>query len=161
MSPKGRRTLRRVLTYAVIAATVLVVVLLALVEGGVLVLSPSGPTPVTITSVHLKIEQGSTDGVPWFGPSSINYTSANGYPIQVAPGGSWNVVWTFYSLDNRPHNVTGVFPAAPFSLKSTMPVLPYAVAPGDDGALSMSLSPPSTPGGTYAVTVVVDVGTVS
>ncbi|MGP8075553.1 MAG: hypothetical protein ACLP8Y_02290 [Thermoplasmata archaeon] len=161
MNPRGRRRLRRILTYAVIAVAILVVVLLALVEGGVLVLSSNSPAPVTISSVHLVISEGSTAGTPWFGPSSINYTAAEGYPIQVSPGGSWTVVWTFFSLDTKPHNVTGVFPFSPFTLKSTMPGLPYAVAPGDDGALAMSITAPSSAGGTYAVTVNIDVGSVS
>lgn len=159
MSPPGRRTARRVIVYLVIAVAVIVVVLVAMIGLGVLVLPSNTPAPVTISSVHLVIEQGTTPGgAPWFGPGSINYTSAEGYPIQVTPGGTWSVVWTFINFDVHGHNITQVTagPNPPFTKPSTLPALPYAIAAlDDDGLLSITVTAPSTPGATFAVTLTV------
>jgi len=158
MSAFRRRSVRRLVTFALIAAAIVVVVLVALIGLGVLVLPATQTTPVTISSVHLIVDQGqSSSGFPWFGPSSINYTSAEGYPFQVAPGHTWSVVWTFTNLDSVSHNVTQVSPSSPFTKPATQPALPYAVGPGEDGALSIILTAPSTPGSTYAVTLIVTV----
>lgn len=154
-----RSAVRRVVTYLIIAAAILVVVLVALIGLGVLVLPSNSSAPVTISSVHLEIEQGVTsNGDPWLGPSSINYTSAEGYPIQVDPGKTWSVVWTFINFDDVSHNITLVTPSAPFAKPATQPSLPYGIYAGDEGALSIILTAPSTPGATYAVTLMVDVG---
>jgi hypothetical protein len=163
MPPLSRRKLRRGVGIALIAATILVVVLLILIVEGFLVVPSSSPTPITITSVELKIDQGTTaSGTTWFGPSYVNYTSAEGYPIQVAPGGTWTVVWTFINFDNHYHNITGVFPDSPFTLYSTSPKLAYELPPDSDQcSLAITISAPSTAGATYAVTVVVDAGMVS
>ncbi len=153
-----RQSTRRLVTIAIIAASIVVVILVALIGLGVLVQPASQTSPVTITSVHLEIDQGtSSSGLPWLGPSSINYTSAEGYPVHVSPGKTWTVVWTFANLDSVFHNVSQVSPNSPFTKPATDPSLPYAVGPGEEGALSIILTAPSTPGATYAVTLNVSV----
>lgn len=157
MSPLRRRALRRWISVAIAAVAVIVVVLLGLIAGGILVL-PSGPTPapLTVSYVVIEIQQGNTsNGVPWFGPSPINITT--GFPISVAPGATWSVVWlNFFNFDSVNHTINRVTPSAPFRPVSTLPVLPYTV-PYDSGDhnLQINLQAPSTPGGTYVVTVVV------
>jgi len=163
MPSSRRRLVRRLITIGVVVVSVIVVVLLVLVVEGILVVPSNNPAPVTITSVQLEIRQGNTSSdVPWFGPGTVSYTSANGYPIDVAPGASWKVVWLFMNFDNHFHNITGVFPRTPFTLGGTEPALPDQIAPNAEGlALAMFITAPSTPGATYSVTVVVDGGMVS
>lgn len=165
MSSFRRRSVRRVLTFVIAAVAIVVVVLLALIAEGILVLPSNSPAPVTISSVQLQIDQGVTvNGDPWLGPSIINYTSAEGYPIQVAPGGTWSVAWTFINFDNVPLTISQVspHPSPPFSNPTTVPSLPYTVAAGDDdGALSIIVTAPSDPGATYSVILVVTVGPIS
>jgi len=163
MSPRSRRTVRRLIFFAVIAVAIVVVALVALVADGVLVLPSNSSAPVTITSVHLEIDQGNTSGGhPWFGPSSIYYGAANGYPLSVAAGASWSVVWTFINFDDVAHTVYKVSPATPFTIGTTQPTLPYSVPAGyDDGALAINVIAPSNPGATFAVTLVVQAETVS
>jgi len=154
-----RQTLRRVIGWAVVAVAIFVVILVALVAGGVLVLFSNSPPPVTISSVHLIIQEGNTtSGVPWFGPWSINYTSAEGFPLQVAPGNTFTIVWAnVINFDSMPHTMYKVNPSSPFTIASTLPALPHTV-PQDstDFNLAISVGVPSTGGSTYAVTLVVD-----
>lgn len=160
MASFRRSTVRRLFTVLLIAVALLVVVLVALIGFGVLVLPAHSSAPVTISSVHLVIDQGVTStGQPWLGPSSINYTSAEGYPLQVSSGQTWSVAWTFINFDDAAHSITLVTPSAPFAKPTTQPSLPYNVLAGDEGALSIILTAPSTPGVSYAVTVTVVVGT--
>lgn len=159
-----RRAIRQVIAVSVIVAAAIVVILLVLILEGILVLPSNSPSPVTIDSVQLQIHEGNTaSGLPWFGPSEINYTEAEGYPVQVVPGGSWAVDWAFENFDNHYHNITAVYPQSPFTLASTTPPLPYQVGPdADQCTLTISVQAPSTPGTTYdLVTVVVYAGTVS
>jgi len=151
----GRRRFSRLLALALIAAAVVVVILLVLILGGVLVLTSNGPAPVTIDGVHLQIHEGNGTAGPWFGPDSIYYGTAEGYPLQVAPGGTWTVNWFFVSVDPHFHNVTGVLPQGGFTRGTTQPPLPYEVGPNDDGALTIPLIAPSTAGATYALVTVV------
>jgi apolipoprotein N-acyltransferase len=153
-----------VIFLAVLVVAIVVVALVALVAEGVLVLPSNSPARVTISYVHLEILEGnSSNGYPWFGPSSINYTSAEGYPIQVAPGGTWTVVWTFINFDDVTHTVSKVTTPTPlFTIGTIQPALPYSLPAGNDhGALAIDVTAPSTPGVTYSVTVVVDAGAVS
>jgi len=146
------------LTVSIIAAAVVVVVLVALIAFGVLVLPSKGPAPVTIQSVHLKVIEGNTSqGDPWLEPKVVNYSSSEGYPHTLAPGATWTVVWQFINFDDVSHNVTFVSPSAPFAKPAVVPALPYGVRAGDEGTLTMTLTAPSTPGVTYAVTLTVAV----
>lgn len=160
MSTPRRRTRHRWFTFLIIAAAIVVVVLVALIGFGVLVLPSKSPAPVTISSVQLVVHQGLTsNGDPWLGRSWINYTGAEGYPIQVAAGSTWSVVWTFINFDDVPHNITQVSPSLPFAQPTTQPPLPYAVGAGDDdGSLAIILTAPNNPGATYAVVLNVYVG---
>lgn len=152
-----RRRIRRALSVAVAAVAVFVVVLIALIVGGVLIIpSGSGPAPITVRYVTLVIQQGNTSsGVPWFGPSPINFTS--GFPIQVAPGANFSIVWlSFFNFDSINHTINRVSPSSPFTLVSTWPTIPYLVPYDSEGHnLAIWMKAPSTPGATYAVTVVV------
>jgi hypothetical protein len=173
MSPLGRRTVHRVIFIAVAVAAIVVVVLLALIAGGILVVPSSSASPVTITSVRLIIVEGNTAaGVPWFGPDSINET--NGYPLQVAPGGSWSVPWSFLNFDNVSHSVYKVIPTSvPVTSSGTSftiagyyyadisVTLPYTVPAGEDASLSIRVTTPNEPGSTFAVTLTVDTVSVS
>jgi hypothetical protein len=164
MASFRRQSLRRWITWAVIAAAIVVAVLVALVAGGVLVLFSNSPTPVTISSVHLVIQEDNTSsGVGWFGPWSINYTQAEGFPIQVAPGNTFSIVWeNVINFDSVPHSIYRVTSSPPFTIASTLPALAHTV-PQDSGDfnLAISVGVPSSPGGTYAVTLVVDCITAS
>lgn len=154
----SRRQVRQLLTIVVAIAAAIVVVLLVLIAAGVLVLPAKSPTPVTITSVTLEIREGNTSGgMPWFGPSTVVYNSTDSnYPLSVAPGGTWKIVWVFDNFDNHFHNISQVLPAAPFTLGTTQPNLPYEVLPGEeDCALAILPVAPSTPGASYHVTIVV------
>lgn len=162
MPRPSRRYVRRFLTFAIIAVAVVVVVLVILIGLGTLVLPSKSSAPVTISMVHLIVQEGNTSsGVPWLGPWSINYTTAEGYPLQVSPGGTWSVAWTFFNFDYLAHTIKRATPSPPFTIASYVPGVPYTVNGGEDGGLSMVISAPSNPGSTYAVTLIVDVGLVS
>jgi hypothetical protein len=155
----AQRKVRRAITIAIIVVAVVLVVLEALIVGGILVLNSKGPAPVTIGSVSLKVDEGQTSaGDPWFVPQYVNYTTDDGYPLQVAPGGSWTVDWTFLAVDNVNHTIYSVTVSAPFSLKGTVQTLPMKIAPGSDqGLLGIEVTAPSTAGASYpVVTVTVD-----
>jgi hypothetical protein len=158
MQPLRRRALRRFITIALIAVAIVVIVLVALVAGGVLVVPSHSATPVTISSVHLVIQEENSSGGPWFGAWSINYTGAEGFPIHVAPGGVWWIVWeNIFNFDSVNHTIYRVTPSSPFTIASTVPALPDNVLWGSEGGnLQINVATPSTPGATYAVTLVVD-----
>jgi len=146
------------LTVSIIVAAIVVVVLVALIAFGVLVLPSNSPAPVTIQSVHLKVIEGNTSqGDPWLEPNIVNYNSSEGYPHSLAPGATWTVVWQFINFDDASHNITFVSPSAPFAKPAVYPSLPYGVRAGDEGTLAMTLTAPSTPGVTYALTLTVAV----
>ena len=156
-SPGRRRALRRGLSVAIAVVAAILVVLLVLVAFGVLTLPTSHtPAPVTVLQVELVIQQGNTSsGVPWFGPSPIYFT--NGFPLQVAPGGVFSVVWSnFLNFDKYNHTINRATPNLPFTLSSTIPALPHTVAFDSEGNnLAIYLQAPSTPGDSYSVTVIV------
>jgi hypothetical protein len=160
-----RRTLRRALTVGVIAAAIVVVVLLILILDGVLVLPSHSPAPVTIQAVHLLVHQGNTSGgVGWVGLGSIYWNSSNSnYPVQVAPGGSWTVVWVFQNFDKVFHNITAVLPQGGFTRGITVPPLPDQLPPNTEGlSLQIPIIAPNNPGAVYAmVTVVVVLDSIS
>jgi hypothetical protein len=152
-----RQTLRRVIGWAVVAVAIVVIVLVALVAGGVLVIPPAhSPSPVTVTTVHLIIQEGNSSGTPWFGPWSINYTT--GFPLEVPPGSTFSIVWeNVANFDSVPHQIYKVTPSPPFTIASTLPSLPHTLpADSNDFNLGIYIAAPSSPGSTYTVTVVVD-----
>ncbi|MGD0250933.1 MAG: hypothetical protein ABSB97_08650 [Thermoplasmata archaeon] len=154
----SRKPVRRAITIAIVVVAVVLVVLEGLIAGGILVLSSKGPAPVTISSVFLKVQQGETaTGNPWFLPAYVNYTSNDGYPIQVSPGGSWKVVWSFLSIDTVNHTIYTVTASSPFTIQGTQPTLQWKVPPADDdGNLAIMVTAPSTPGTTYSLTLTVN-----
>lgn len=168
MNPLRRRTFRRWLTYAVIAASVVVVILLILIANGTLVLPSKSPAPVTITYVHLQVLEGNTSaGYPWFGPNSTSVTFTNGFPLQVAPGGTFSVVWLHVTnFDSIPHTLKSVLwsttPSVNVTKASTIPALPDTIAPDTgESNLEFIFTAPSTPGATYSVNAVLSAGVIS
>lgn len=163
MARMSRRTLRRWVTVAIVAVAAVVVILLALILGGVLVLPGSGPASVTITGVHLVVLEGNTsNGIPWFGPTSPSTNYTTGFPLSVGPGKTFSIVWaSFINFDSVAHTIRAVTwttsPATNVTKPTTVPGLPDTIpADGDDENLGIYMTAPSTPGATYAVTVVVD-----
>ncbi len=157
-----RRWNRRRLTGLGVAVAALVVALLVvLIALGILVLPSSPPAKVTVNSVHWTLEQGTTGhGSGWFGPSQFNYTSG-GYPIEVVPGGTLDVVWTFSNFDASSHSVVSITAGAPFVTVTSQiqPALPTAVPGGtDDGSLLVPVEVPNDAGAalTLSLTVVIE-----
>jgi len=173
MNPLRRRSLRRAIFAAVAIATVVVVVLVALVAAGVLVLPSNSTAPVTITSVHLVIEQGkNANNVSWLGPSSINMTA--GYPYQVAPGANWSVSWFIQSFDTVNHSVYKVIPTSVpkttagtnftiggYQVAGNWVRLPFVVPPLDEVSFQIFVAAPNQPGGSFALTLTVNALTIS
>lgn len=164
---RNRRLARRqAITIAVAAAAVVVVVLTVLIAAGVLVLKSPSPAPVTISSVELHIIQGenASSSEPWFGPSYINYTTADGYPKQVAPGATWEIPWTFITFYNGTREIYSVGPAnstvnpddSTFTAPSTVPALPAFIASTDHGYMEIYETAPSNrSGATLSLTLIV------
>jgi len=161
-----RTVVRRAISIAIVAVAIFVVVLLALILGGVLVLPGHSPSPVTIRYVRLVVLEGNTSsGVPWFGPGtqSINFTL--GFPIQVGPGDTYSITWSsFLNFDPVAHtfrevtwNTTPPISGSLITKATTLPALPDLVAANaDDQNIEIYLTAPYTPGATYAVTVVLN-----
>lgn len=129
-----------------------VAVMAAVVVGLVLyqvLITPSAPPKVTITSVRWNVTQGTVAGGPqgWFGPNQFNYTGADGYPLNVSPGGTFGTSWAFINYDQYNHTIRNVTANPPFRVVATQPVLP-AMAPAgfDDGELLLTIQVPNTPG---------------
>jgi len=165
--PPRSRLLRRAITIAIILVAIVVIVLVALVADNILVLPGSSPSPVTVSYVHLIIEEGnvsSPSGGTWFGgPWFLNYSTSEGFPLQVKPGGSFSIVWenliNFDSVNHTIYGVTAYSPGGshPFTIASTLPALPHKYQWGSEGGnLAIYVTVPSTPGTTYPVTLVVD-----
>lgn len=162
-SPSRRRkAIRRALTIAIAAVAALVVVLLILVAGGVLVLPGHTTTPVTISYLQVRVIEGTTaGGVPWFGVGSPEKNYTDGYPLQVAPGSTFDVELYFYNYDNVSHSLlsveAGSIPHASIPISSTDPSLPLLVLPSPESiegeSLIIYMTIPSTPGATYVLTL--------
>lgn len=159
---RRRRARRRLVFLLVAVAAVIVVVLLLLIALGVLVLPASTPTPVTVTSVTVKIIEGTTaTGAPWFGQTQINYTGAEGYPYQIGPGKSWSVpIESLTNFDSQNHSIYTVTPTSPFVIQKTIPTIPKSgllfLPHEDEYALSIYVTAPNTPGRSYALTLTLD-----
>jgi hypothetical protein len=155
VSLRSRKLLRRGILVGIIIVAVVLVVLEVLIAGGYLVVNSSGKSPVTVSSVYLKVQQGKgATGNPWFLPGYVNYTSNDGYPLQVSPGGTWKVVWNFLQVDTVNHTLYSVTVTSPFTIQSTSPALPWIVPPADEnGVLAIYVTAPSTSGVTYSITL--------
>jgi len=144
-----KRPLRpRIIRFAVIGVALLIVILLVLLAAGVLVFPSSSAKVVEVTGVHWTIVQGTTsDGIGWFGPSQFNYTTVDGYPINVSVGGTVAIPWSFSNYDVVNRTIIGVVVASPFEFVRSSPAFPVSVPSGtDDAFLSVTVQVPSTPG---------------
>ena len=161
-SSRRRKTFRRVLTVAIAAVAALVVVLLILVAGGVLVLPGHTTAPVTISYLQVRVSEGNTSGgMPWFGVGSPERNYTSGYPMQLAPGSSFDATLFFYNYDTVNHTLLNVqastLPKEFVPVTSTTPKLPVTILPspesieGQDFIVYVTI--PSTPGATYVLTL--------
>ncbi len=152
------RTRGRLLTVLVAIAAAVVVVLVGLIGAGYLRL-PTSPAPtVTISAVHWHILEGTTaGGIGWFGNSTFNYTTGNGYPQTVRSGGSISIPWTTSNFDSANHTVYSVTTSAPFAFEGSRPALPM-VAPGgeDDVIFEFTIAIPSGTSGSFALDLTVN-----
>lgn len=140
---------RRVITWAVVAVAALVVVLLVLVGVGDLRVSPSSTGDLTVSRVQWTILQDTINGsstTGWFGPSSFNYSYADGYPLQTSAGGTFTVGVVLSDLGGQPHPMCSAIAAAPFSVVSSHPALPVKVPVDDDVGFSFTIQTPDSPG---------------
>jgi len=103
-----------------------------------------------VTEVQWTILQGtinSSSNVGWFGPSHLNYTLAEGFPLQTAAGGTFTVALIVSDLGNQAHTVYTAVAGTPFSVVSSHPTLPVLVPAGeDDASFNFTIHTPSTPG---------------
>lgn len=140
----------RFITWAVIAAAVLVAALLTLVAVGELRISssPSAGT-LTVSEVQWTILQGTiiNSSTGWFGPSTFNYTNASGFPLQVAAGSQFIVPLVLSDLGGQSHPMCSALASSPFSVVATHPTLPVKVPAGeDDAGFSFTIQTPNSPG---------------
>ena len=121
--PRRRSRRRARLLWTLVAAVAgLVVLLVALVGFGYLRLPSAPPPSVTVSQVDWTVLEGTTSsGVGWFGNSSFNYSLAEGFPLTVAAGSSFSVVWTTMNWDISPHTVSYVAVSSPFTLDRSTP----------------------------------------
>lgn len=159
LAPPSRRP-GRGMVFAAGAAAVVVAALLVLVATGVLRPSSAPSTdPVTVSEVHWTIIQGTVPGNSsqgWFGPNEYNYTHAEGYPLEVAAGGTFTVSWVVSNVGGASHTVYSVAAGAPFVVVSSHPALPLAVPAGeDDATFVFTIQAPNSPGGGFALSLTV------
>jgi hypothetical protein len=159
---RRRRTLRRVLVVAIAAVAALVVVLLVLIAGGVLILPGHTTPPVTISYLQVRVIEGKTSGgVLWFGNGSAEKNYTGGYPLQVAPGSSFDATLFFYNYDTVNHTLLNVqassIPKEFVPVTSTTPTLPVTILPSPESIEGQNfvvyVTIPSTPGATYVLTL--------
>jgi len=155
--PRPRRA--RLWTIAVLAATIVVAALLVLIALGILVLSAPATPTVTVTGVEWHIDQGTTSrGIGWFGPSEINTTPYDGFPVSIASGHTFNVVLKLSDLDSVNHSIYSLIVGAPFTFSSSSPRLPALVSSGeDDWSMVVTVTVPTVSSSeTLGVNVTVD-----
>lgn len=146
-----------------VVATILVV-LLVLIALGYLVLPSSPPATVTIEKVEWTILQGTTSqGHGWFGNSSFNWSTADGYPVAIKAGTTFELPWSPSNLDTVSHTVYSISVSSPFSCVSSRPALPTSVPPGDgdDGGFNFGISIPGSSSGSYTLEITVNALTAS
>lgn len=153
-----RRTRSRLLGVAVGVAAIVVATLFVLIALGYLAL-PSTPSPkVSLTGVRWTIVQGTTSsGIGWFGPSQFNYSTADGYPIEIALGGTVSIPWSFSNYDSVNRTIYSVVVAAPFTFVSCHPGLPVSVPSGtDDGFVGITVRAPNGAGQSVELNLTLD-----
>lgn len=139
---------KRILQLGVVIAAVVVAALLVLIGLGYLSLPSSPPKHFEVTGVHWAIIEGTNSGgLPWFGPSQFNYSAADGYPIDIAVGGTVAIPWAFSNFDSENRTIFSVVAGAPFTVVRCNPGLPTIVPSGiDDALLSVIVQVPSASG---------------
>ena len=165
----------RLLNWLLVAASILVVVLVALISLGYLVIPGSPAAPITITSTQYTIIEGSNaSGCYWFyfpgtGASctydhsywngvcsgrecNLTYPGVNGYPTTVAPGSTFSVLFPMWNRDTSAHNVTAVDVGAPFIWVRANVAIPTPIPAGyDDANFVFYITAPSSPGASLAL----------
>ncbi len=151
---------RRLIGLGVVIGAVVVALLVVLIALGVLVLPAQPAAQVTVSSVHWTLVQGSTGhGFGWFGPSEFNYTYP-AYPVEVPPGHTFVVVWTFSNHDLSSHSIVSISAASPFRFVSSQPsiVPPLNVPAGEDsGLLDLTIQAPNDGGATFSLALTVTI----
>ena len=159
---------RRLVGYLVIAAAALVAVLLVLIGLGILVLPSSSPAPVSVTETNYTVLEGKTAyGSYWFGiiesgfnasfTDRLSFPGFNGYPGNLAPGGSFGVDVLLWNNDSTAHTVYSVSVAPPFIYLTSDPTLPIPVPAGaDNAAFTFTVRAPNTPGASYALNLTIN-----
>jgi len=148
----------RLLEFAVVGATAVVVVLLVLIGIGYLVLPASTVAPVTVSGTRYSILEGTNaSGHFWFGPNNLSYPGLNGYPLSVAPGSSFGVPIVLWNHDFVNHTVYSVFVDSPFVYHGSHPAVPIVVPAGEDSAnFVFTISAPSDPGASLVLSITIN-----
>jgi hypothetical protein len=149
---------RRLVSLGVVAATAVVVVLVALIGLGYLVLPQSASAPITISETQWTILEGTNaSGGYWFGPNTLSYPGLNGYPLSVAPGSTFGVPIVLWNHDNANHTVYSVLVGLPFTYVRSDPPVPIVVPAGEDSAsFEFWVTAPSEPGASLMVTITIN-----
>jgi hypothetical protein len=144
----GPRGLRHLLLITLVIVVVVVVIAAAL-----FLFNRSSSASVTVSSAVAYLEQGHTsDGMPWFGNSTIPYGS--GFPLTVPVGASFTLTLNLGNLDSLPHTLVAFDPSSPFKVLSSAPSAPVQYAAYGDGATIVTLQAPPS-GGSYALNLTV------
>ncbi|MCI4346313.1 MAG: hypothetical protein L3K07_06120 [Thermoplasmata archaeon] len=142
--PPGRR-----------ARPVAVVVALGLLAAGLagyVYLTPSAEAKVTVLGFNWTLQQGTVPtgphaGTPWFDLNNLNDSgAANGFPIEVASGGSLTVYVYLLNWDNVSHTIVLVHLRAPLYATSSMPPPPATIAPFQDVYYQITVTVQAPPG---------------
>jgi len=136
------RRKRLALPIAIAAILVVVIVVLVAFRGAIFPASSPAQSGVTATvpGLELKIVQGTTSGgIPWFGPSPVNYSASGDFPAAVASGGTFTVGWTFSNYDDVPHTIFSITVNSPYTFVATNPGLPYN-APSEGRSLHLEIT---------------------
>ncbi len=157
------RIRRRSLWVILVAvATVILVVLLALIAVGTLSLPGKAPPPdLRIYQAEFSILQGeNSSGLPWFGPNFTYEGVANGYPFSLTPGARFTLPLLLYNYDTTNHTIYSMSASPPFSLVASSPGLPRVVAPvdleDDSGSFDLTLLAPNSPGDNVTLYITID-----
>jgi hypothetical protein len=146
---RGRyRRIVLALFLAVIALAVLAVVL-------DYVYTSTSVASVTIEGGTIHIDEGQNGSGYWFGAPDLTLNgSADGYPLALHAGGTFEVAFTLTNQDTHNHTVASVSASGPFVLLAVEPPLPAVVPPGFDAYFHLTLRAPTTAGSySFAVTV--------
>jgi len=149
---------RRLLSLAILAATVAVVMLVALIGLGYLRLPQPTTAPISITGTQYTILEGrNSSGGYWFGPSTLDYPGVNGYPTSVSPGATFGLPIVLWNHDSLNHTVYSVLVGSPFTLVRIVPSIPIVVPAGyDDANFEFWVTAPSDPGASFVVTITIN-----